>query len=170
MSCRPALEELPHNYQAPSLTVIMRDLHAVLGLCPDIVAAQARPPSSWLPDAHACQQLVRHVHRATGCIVKPSSMAVLECLCLSQDTAEGQSREAGVKRPKVLVELDGLCIRSDTFPLGSPHVSRLAVSLQQLEVGCLSWHRAWRGLLLAACCVCGACQPLSPSKQGSLCR
>ena len=48
-----------------------------------------------------------------------------------------QGREAGVKLPKlpkVLVELSGLCIRSDSFAPGGPHVSRQAVSLQRLEV------------------------------------
>ena len=32
------------------------------------------------------------------------------------------------------MELRGLCLRADTFPASGPHVRRLAVSLQALEV------------------------------------
>ena len=37
------------------------------------------------------------------------------------------------------MELKDLCMRADTFPEGGPHVRRLAVSLQALEV-CASEH------------------------------
>ena len=45
-----------------------------------------------------------------------------------------QEEAAGAKRPRIEVELKDLCMRTDTFPSGGPHVRRLAVSLQALEV------------------------------------
>ena len=88
LACRPALRELSEGYPPPALTLVLREVHILLGLCSNQAPSKVSCPLSCYEAKHMLSSCLRSNLRAGTChywALRAGPWYMLTVSCIESD-------------------------------------------------------------------------------------